>query len=37
MTHFAVAESFLNKCLATLFGYNPWNPNTVAFFFAERF
>ena len=37
MRYFAVEESFLNKYLATLFEYNSWDLNTVAFFSAERF
>ena len=37
MTHFVVEESFLNNYLATLFGYNSWDLNTVAFFSAEHF
>ena len=35
MTHFVADESFLNKHLATLFGYNSWDLNIVAFFSAE--
>ena len=35
MTHFVAEESFLNKHLATLFGYNSWDLNIVAFFSAE--
>ena len=37
MTHFVAEESFLNKYLATLFRYNTWDLNTIAFFSAERF
>ena len=37
VTHFVAQESFLNKYLATLFGYNTWDLNTLAFFSAERF
>ena len=37
MTHFAAEESFLNKYLGTLFEYNFWDLNIVAFFSAERF
>ena len=37
MTHFVADESFLNKYLATLFGYNTWDLNTVAFFSVEDF
>ena len=37
MTHFVAEEKFLNKYLATLFEYNSWDLNIVAFFYAERF
>ena len=38
VTHFVAEEKFLNnKYLATLFEYNAWDLNTVAFFYAERF
>ena len=32
MTHSAAEESFLIKYLATLFEYNSWDLNIVAFF-----
>ena len=37
MTQFKAEENFLNKCLATVFGYNFWGLNTAAFFTAECF
>ena len=36
MTHFVAQESFLNKYLATLFEYNSWYLDSVAFFSAEH-
>ena len=35
MTHFVAEESFLNKYLTTLFEYNSWDLNIVAFFFCR--
>ena len=37
MTHFVAEESFLDKYLATRFGYNSWDLNTAAFFSEEHF
>ena len=37
MTHFVAEESFLNKYLTTIFEYNSWDLNIVAFFSAESF
>ena len=37
MTYFVAEEGFLNKYLATVFQYNSWNLNMVAFFSAELF
>ena len=37
MTYFEAEESFLNKYLITLFEYNSWDLNIVAFFSAECF
>ena len=37
MTHSVAEESFLNKYLATLYEYNSWDLNTVAFFSAGHF
>ena len=36
MKHFVAEESVPNTFLATLFEYNSWDLNTVAFFSAER-
>ena len=35
MAHFKAEENFLDKCLATLFEYDSWDQNIVAFFFCE--
>ena len=37
MAHFVAEQSFHNKHLATLLGYNSWDLNTVAFFSVEGF
>ena len=37
MAHFVVEEISLNEYLATLYKYNSWDLNSVAFFSTERF
>ena len=37
VTHFVAEESLLNKYLTSLFKYNSWDLNIVAFFSAECF
>ena len=37
MSHFVAEENIVNKYLTTLFEYNSWYLNIIAFFSVEQF